>query len=685
MRLLRSGGRRDERGAVAIVVALCVTLLCVAASFVLDFGLMRVDRQVHKSAADDAVRAGIHGLDLGDSSPHSYAGVCAAVRFLKRTDTRFAGINEGVGWTDGNGLGTASGCTNASLRGRTCVAADKTTWARFVWTGTLNGKPITARIESGYLLTSSGWVEDTLSASTADEDDGAGGCNQLAVTISHARKPGLGSLATNSDMTTSIRSVGRVVSAPGGSAPAMLLLKQSGCRIIQAGSSSGGFVKVKGAVSSTPGLSQPGTIHSDSAGGGDCGSNDALFMGAKADGIVAYAAPLEATPTLPDVAKPGQITAFAAALGVSDGVLRDGTTYVCGAASLDAPGCNPGTAVLGRGRVYRRPVDERYLSAVKGMAADAVTAAATRTTWTQLNSCDPTAAERVALAALTAADMLHVNCTHNLGFNPAEALTINAGKVYFAGKVNPSANLELANAQRVYIHGSSADALSLGSSGAFRMNTSGNLAGTECAGSPSALGRRATLVVRNGMIRQTGSSTLQLCRTTVLMMSGDATSTDRACLPASPLTTPPDVTNPCGATLGVGTGQLRTTGGTVDWTAPNTMDQTLNSDGSPLPAATAAWARTDGPEDLAFWSESANGPAASSFSMAGGSSINLVGVLMVPNAQPFSIAGGGAQDLTDAQYIVSSINLDAQTTITMSVDPNAAVTLPDLNTVGLVR
>ena len=71
----------------------------------------------------------------------------------------------------------------------------------------------------------------------------------------------------------------------------------------------------------------------------------------------------------------------------------------------------------------------------------------------------------------------------------------------------------------------------------------------------------------------------------------------------------------------------------------------------------------------------------------GGSGIFKVrGVFMVPNADPFTIGGGSTMDLTNAQFVASSIALNGvNTSITMSVDPNSAVSLPRLSLVGLVR
>ena len=71
--------------------------------------------------------------------------------------------------------------------------------------------------------------------------------------------------------------------------------------------------------------------------------------------------------------------------------------------------------------------------------------------------------------------------------------------------------------------------------------------------------------------------------------------------------------------------------------------------------------------------------------MNGGGLFHVRGIYMVPNAAPFKLSGGAGMSLTNAQYIVTSIELNGGTQITMSVNPDSAVTLPDLGLVGLVR
>jgi hypothetical protein len=58
---------------------------------------------------------------------------------------------------------------------------------------------------------------------------------------------------------------------------------------------------------------------------------------------------------------------------------------------------------------------------------------------------------------------------------------------------------------------------------------------------------------------------------------------------------------------------------------------------------------------------------------------------MAPNATPFSVGGGGVQDLTDAQYVADSFSLGGNATLTMRVDANNAVPIPAVSNFQLVR
>ncbi|MFL6002870.1 MAG: Tad domain-containing protein [Nocardioides sp.] len=670
----------------AILVALSLTAILVVAAMVIDFGLIRIDRQVDRSAADAATLAGLHGLNTGDGTPHPYVGVCTAIRYLKVNTARFSGVNESAGWSNGLGGATGNGCTDTTLRNTTCKP-DKTSWAKWHWTGTSQGVTYDVTIESGYDfgVAANQWQEDALTATNGDNGDSVyAGCDQLAVTIAQSREPGFGSLATTSDLNTDIRSVGRIRAVPGDSAPAMLLLKRTGCPVLKTGSNGGGsFIHVEGAVAPN-GKTQPGTIHADSDGSG-CSGN--IYGGLSANGIVAYAAPLSLTsPTTADPAKPGSITSVAAANGITGTVLRDSLSNVYGTSALNGTSGTK-TEVLGRSLVTRRLVDERFFPGVKPAISGASSIFASGASgppagWskfpTGVDPCKPTQTD-INNLALSVTSKLYIDCNGKfVGANSNPTLTFSAGTIYFRGWVNPAASLRLQNAHHVYIgnHGDNADAVSLGTGAEFQVHTNGFTDTTgNCTTGQNA--GKAVMFVRTGQFKET-AGLLRMCRTTVMMLGGSTT----GCVPA--LTgTAPNLLTPCGG--GIGTGQFTQNGGGIDWTAPDTLDATTDTAGYPLPTATAAWHDVNGLEDLALWSESGTN-SSTGFSMAGGGLFQVRGVFMVPNAGPFVISGGASLNLTNAQYVATSIELNGNTTnITMRVDPNAAVTLPDQGLVGLVR
>lgn len=695
MRRLLARRRQNEGGAIALLIALFLTVLLIATAMVLDFGLARVDRQVNKSSADSAAMAGAYALNGDSEVAYPFRGVCTAVRYLKVNDARFATMTPDTGdWTDASATPASfeDGCAS-ELMDEQCIPSDPSSWARFTWTGDYQGEPVAVTIQSGYSLTSaegSAWREESLPAVLADNEDEAGGCFQLAVIVSQERDPGFGSLATQADLRTAVRSVTRVAPVPGGNAPAMLLLRQTGCPVLGTGGSGGGsFIHVLGAESDD-GKTQPGTIHAD-ASGASCtgGSTKNIFWGRDVGGIVAYAAP--------GSGEPGEISSTAVFnnFSSSSGVVRDADANVYAATGVDAD--NPGDplAIQPRGPVTRKPVDDRYLgsvsdsSGVRGIVAAAQANIFGRTA-SQLeavgfrvtDACDSQKeiAEVPTVPPPDEPRLLYVDC-------PGAALKAIGSltgweTIVFNGSLDPTSEISAPDANKVYVFGGTGSAINIqNDSSAFSMNTADTLATSgdivgNCVTDP-LLGEQGLLVVRDGNIVQNGGM-LRLCNTTVVMMSGE----DDACLPANPGEPPKPL--PCGGTIG--TGQIDKNGGAIDWTAPNQQEIMTLPDGSPDPAKAPLWTSLDGPEDLAFWSESSSSSSVKFRMTGGGGTLNVQGVYMIPNADPFEIGGNASQDLTDAQYIASSIQLNGNgTDITMSVDPNAAVTIPKLGVIGLVR
>jgi hypothetical protein len=277
--------------------------------------------------------------------------------------------------------------------------------------------------------------------------------------------------------------------------------------------------------------------------------------------------------------------------------------------------------------------------------------------------------------ALTAADKVFIPCTTAKSVASPAGNQINAGIIVFAGDVAPSTIL-MPNATEVYVAGA-ADAITLGSGNTFSMHTAGHLntLGTAC--SDQQVSGRAKLIIKSGGLKETGG-TLRLCNTTMVLMGGQS----NGCVPTTDGTAP--TLTGCGG--GLGSGQVKQTGGSVvDWTAPNTDDVMTLSNGAVDPAHSADWTNPAGPEDLALWSESGATTSSTTSVMGGNGAMHVQGVFMVPNYQPMTITGGAVLNLTNAQFIATSLELNGNTSMNLSVDPNAAVTLPNLTIVGLVR
>lgn len=701
--------KRNERGAVAIIMALSMSGILVVCAMVLDFGLIRVDRQIDKSAIDAAAMAGVHSIDVAGANngqSYPYVGICAAIRYLRANySPRFANVTSASGaWHDGTGAAlAANGCTSTTLQTQACVTGNSSTWGQFDWAGTYEGTRLEVHIQSGYKLPTSGtdgWSEDTLPAARTFADDGAQGCNQLEVEVHQFRDPTLGSIATKSQLIASVRSVGRVYATSGGNAPALLLLKRHGCPVLSTGSNSGGYIAVKGAVSSN-GLSQPGTIHADTDGvpcSGGSGAN--IYWGRFANGIVSYAAPVPNCPTpttcvataTADSTKPGTITSYAAFKGTTGSVLRDSNTNVCGSSTLFGGAACSGTKtdVSPGSLVTRHAVDTRYLAGITAVR-DAANG------WWGLNQATASSLGYGVVTNCTAGTsslpnkpVVFVDCPSGFKGPNTGGATFGSSvqTVVFSGPVNPSSSISIPNGTHVYIKGQSGgDAINIGSGASFSVHSAGNTTSGVCNSTPTGpdpgtlTTNKAVVVVRNGDIKE-NSGTLQMCYTTLLMMGSDA----NACFNdiVNQEANGPNISTPCSGSIGDGQLSL---GGTpnIDWTAPNQYNIMTLSDGTPDPAKKAAWSDPNGPEDLAFWDESGSS-SSKTYNMNGSANVHVEGVYMAPNAEPFTLGGSATFNLTNAQFIASSFALgSSNTNLIMGVDPNSAVQLPTLRPIGLVR
>lgn len=643
MRRAGAAPQRGEEGVVAVIVALLVLSLLVVSAIVIDIAQARLDRQASKSAADASVMAGLKSADGGGSDVFTKRAVCGALSFLRSNEPALAGLPAGpcgVGWA-----------TDTTVCDPSSPAGSTVDYNQNVTSG---GVGYTVQIKAPYQTSEGNFPEESYGTLAGDQSAaGMNGCDQLAVIITKSRAPLFGQVVSNDPLVTKIRSVGRVTPGDGDTAPALLLLERTQCNVLSlgaAGGGSGSHIRVYGTATT------PGSIHADTyaSDGSSCGTSNGkqVFQGKQAGGIVAYG-------STDGVA--GMITSVASAAGVAAGIVSDGIANVYGTTAADENSAGSGTGPVGRSQVTRKPVDERYLSGVRSAVGNPQPTTFART----ITSCAPTAAQlvtiRASLLTLSGADAVRFDCSggdRGLAMGTqADPVIVPAGTVVIDGWVK-GGGLDLSAATSVYVNqkASSGSAIKLGTGNTLcvRAPTCTAAPINQCSTTPT--GARSRLFVRTGTLEQSGGL-LRLCNTTVYMLGGPSD----GCLPSSPGTAP--TSTPCSGASG--DGQLKINGGVTDWTAPSQYAGVI-----PEGVQASAW---EGGEDLAMWAESAG-----EYTMAGGGSMQLVGVLMAPNAAPFSLTGGGAQALRNAQYIVRRFSLAGGATLTMTVDPHSAVTLPRL-------
>ncbi len=542
----RRTGRRGEDGAVALTVAAGLSALLVVTAMVLDFGLVRLDRQQIRRSADNAVMAGLLAADNDTGRILSFRAVCAALDFLKANEPTLAGLPGGPDCS-----------TTSPNYNRVCNpddASNPLSAATYSGSVTSAGVTSTVTIKMPYALSEGNFSEESLGSVSGDTSL-ENGCDQLGVIVQRSRKPGLGSLATDSDLVTRLRTVGRVEVSDGDVEPALLLLERSDCTVLSVGSAgSPSRIRVYGAGPN------PGTIHSDSsATGSGCGSgsNQQLFQGKQADGIVAYAG---ATGT------PGVVSSVATENGVAANVVSDGIANVYGTSSSTELSSGTKTTVQPRLPVKRRPVDERYLAGVTDVSLAAYQEwqknPSAPTGYTRFGC--PSNADMVTMAAMTAGQSVYIDCNGNSGISLNG--TIGAGKIFFHGFIK-NGKLRMPNATQVYIDNTSnsgsrvnSDAITLGTEDGFcvRATACDSLGVGACSTTPTGISAQARLVVRQGALTTGGSGLLRLCNTQVLLQGGQVGNGTAAqpggCLPLSYSVDTPPTSTPCPGSPGGASG-----------------------------------------------------------------------------------------------------------------------------------
>lgn len=665
--LTRRWTSRSEQGAVALIVAISMLTLLGVAGIVLDFGLARSDRLTNQGYTDAAASAGVRSLDGGDGTAKSFRGACTALAYLQVSDPALAAMKGA--WTYGNGASvTGNPCDPLStLQTATCVANNTATWAAYHATISVPGnRQLTVDIKTGYI------TPDPAFDRPGSADNGVpvqGGCDQLAVIIQESSQPGIGKVATKSDILTRVRTVARMtVSSAGEASAALLILERTACPAISVNSNNT-FIQVKGFGD------KPGVVHSDSNGSGStCTATNPAVVG-KFAGPPGISARQSETGT-PRLA--GQISTVAAsgAAGSVPANATDGATKVCAEAATPptTPTNPPASCTLATGRtlVGRGPVDRRYnIGSTTGVRGAIATAS------TEYNKI-PAGGGAGVLAGYTVLGGSTANCKNVSNTNytsPTPAVFINcpsgvnykdfrfanATTVVFNGdvSVNSGNTLSMPNVTRLYVKGSTATGGGLSSTGTLNLNTG---ASATCAARTTAASAR--IVVGTGAFTGGAQSAFHLCQATVLMANEQT-------LASCPIPTiavvgagPAPYDNACNGYVDV------SAGGAMDWTAPNRV------------AAGAVQSDWNNLEDLALWTE-----ASPVSSIGGGASMDITGVFFLPNANPFVISGHGNQTIAaNAQFVARKLQVQGQGTLYMRPDPNDSFTLPvAVATFSLVR
>lgn len=666
-------GRRDERGTVLVLFALCVSVVMIVASLVIDLSQRRADRRVDKAVADMAVRAGLGVLHLGP-----WSGVCRARSYLQ-TNARISGFDTGSEkWFQlGSPISTltSSPCLNTTaypypalcLPGQLGVPRTET-WGKL--TATAGGGRYSVEIQSGYPMPDARFPEDVVAAN--DQGDVLkGACDNLVVIIRETRAPIFGGIVDRSARTTTIRSVGRVSNiATGDYNPALLLLEQHGCAVLS-NTSNGGRVIAQ------PYRDHPGVLQIDSADDqGGCTSNQAVLNGKATTGgpsIVACSASTTNPSPGCDAAttnKPGRTGIYALNFphGASD--------YV----TSPFPGTYGDIAAVPAPQSGRTPIDAPYRNTVVNLDAHArsvitgnggnppgcatvanSSCTGTDGTWLVLRQADCNAFDTffspVLFPLRAASPRVWFNCdltAKSSAFLPAGlVLTALRSYVVVTGALSVTSTFAITDPERVYVGGRSTGnkiGIDIGNGGNLVI---GNLTpGLSCP-TVAPMPKYSMLVVGAGAFNLSSGGAAHLCGTFVLLSSGfgKVPSTNG---------TPPCGT-PCSGYLGtmsVGSGS------SIDWTAPNritnrrpTLSDLENT--SPL-------------EDIALWTEA--GGAGSSVN--GGGNSRMTGVFFLGNANSFSLAGNsGANVYLSAQFISRTMSVTGGAVVNLVLNPFDTVPL----------
>lgn len=619
---------------------------------VVDVGQLRLDRRTNKGVADVAARAGISRLAFGP-----WSGVCKAREFLLGNANGFSSFDAGSEtWSNAAAVVRPTDPCPAVAAAPDlvpCGPNNPSTWAKLQATA-LSGR-FTIEIQSGYVLPDPRFPADATLGDTGVTDQGS--CDNLAVIVSERQAPSFAQAGGAGPTIVRTRSVGRLNSAETlDFVAALQLLERNKCDVL---STAGSGTR----VIAQPYNAYPGTIQIDSAGdSGSCPSP--ILNGAATSGGPSVVA-CSTNSTNPDCRpgtgdRPSRVGVYAANFVKPPGVV-----------ATDYPTTYGDTQVVGSPRTGRKYTDLRYRANVADLDQDAEsvltgngglppgctsvgllsrTCTGNGTTWLVVQDCGTVALTAFfAVIGRTSAQHIWFDC--DLDVKLPLALTAGNSFIVVTGQLAVNSTFTITDPRKVYVGGRSSGnkiGLDLTSpTGTLRMNTG---AASACSGRTGS-GYANRLVVGNGSVKVASGFTVRMCQTFMLLASGY----DK--VPAT------DGTVPCASACSNYTGTLDISSGAVaDLSAPNEITGRLPDE--------AELASTNPFEDLGLWVE-AGGPGNG---LGGGASSALSGVFFLPNADPFTLSGGGSLPIDlSAQFVSTSLKVAGNSTVNLVPNPEDSI------------
>jgi hypothetical protein len=494
---------------------------------------------------------------------------------------------------------------------------------------------------------SDGGFNDEPPSGVDNGDSGLGGCDNLAVIISEQETPSFARAAFDGQMTSRIRTVGRVTQTFDIRAVvALLLLERNDCNALT-------FNGTNAALQVLGYQNHPGIIHSDSIGNGaNCNNQILNGVAVSTGGTPSYVGPgiLAESAQTGSPPEPGRIS-VSALYGLRNAVPTRASTpcpSTLVGTSLDP--AIPHTCAIGSSRKGRLNVDVLYRNRIAALqdkaARETVVPPLGYTIYPTCNS----------VPAVVTEDKVWINCN---SFNNAVEFT--SKEIIFNGSISGSADMTFREPDFIYVGNGITR-----SGGILNVNIgSADPTTATCTGRDRS--KTTKLVVARRDFTTSGAASLHLCGTTVLMGDANGSGPNLPAIPATDGVEP--YNNPFNGVISLaGTGVL-------DWTAPNATSTPMEWN------QTSSQAYLNNFEDLAFWTE-----ASGSSSIAGGGQNNMVGVFFLPNANPFNITGRGGQVIeSNAQFIVRKLTMGGNGVLKMRPNPNDAISVPYFSNFALVR